>query len=147
MKLSTRVRYGMRALVELAVRNNHQPVQLKEIAESQQISLPYLEHLVNPLISAGIIKSTRGVRGGIELAKPPENIKLKEIMEVLEGPLSPVHCLENEKSCPRSASCATRDVWNDMKQAMENVLDSSTLQDLAERQRGKEAQHSTMYYI
>ena len=147
MKLSTRTRYGMRALVDLTLRDNRQPVQLKDIAESQQISLAYLEHLIIPLIAAGILKSTRGVHGGIELARSPEQIKLKEILEVLEGPLSPVHCLKDAKSCSRSGSCATRDVWNDLKKAMENVLDSSTLQDLAERQRGKNAQHAAMYYI
>ena len=70
MKLSTRTRYGMRALVDLAITGTGQPVQLKDIAGRQQISLSYLEHLINPLISAGIIKSTRGARGGIILAKP-----------------------------------------------------------------------------
>jgi Rrf2 family transcriptional regulator, cysteine metabolism repressor len=147
MKLSTRTRYGMRALVELTLRHNHHPVQLKEIAERQQISLAYLEHLIIPLISAGIVKSTRGVHGGIELAKPAEKIKLKEILEVLEGPLNPVDCLKDAKNCSRSGSCATRDVWNDLKKAMENVLESSTLQDLAERQRGKDTQPAAMYYI
>jgi len=147
MKLSTRTRYGMRALVDLTLRNRNQPVQLKEIAECQQISLAYLEHLVIPLISAGIIKSTRGVHGGIELAKPPDKIKLKDILEALEGPLAPVHCLKDEKSCARSAMCATRDVWNDMKEAMEKVLEASTLEDLTERQKGKERQPENMYYI
>lgn len=147
MKLSTRARYGMRALVDLTMRDNNHLVQLKDIAESQQISLAYLEHLIIPLISAGIIKSTRGVHGGIRLAKSPDNIRLKEILEVLEGPLSPVHCIKDEKSCPRSGTCATRDVWNDITKAMENVLDSSTLQDLADRQRGKQLQPSSMYYI
>lgn len=147
MKLSTRTRYGMRALVDLAIRNTNQPMQLKDIAERQQISLAYLEHLIIPLISAGIVKSTRGVHGGIELAKPADKIQLKEILEVLEGPLAPVYCLKDEKSCPRSGTCATRDVWSDLKRAMENVLESSTLQDLAERQKSKEMQPATMYYI
>ena len=147
MKLSTRARYGMRALVDLTLRNNNKPVQLKDIAECQEISLAYLEHLVIPLVSAGIIKSTRGVHGGIELAKSPEEIKLLDILEALEGPLAPVHCLKDKKSCARSSSCATRDVWDDMKKAMEKVLKASTLLDLAERQRGKERQPETMYYI
>jgi len=137
----------MRALVDLTLRNNNKPVQLKDIAECQEISLAYLEHLVIPLVSAGIIKSTRGVHGGIELAKSPEEIKLLDILEALEGPLAPVHCLKDKKSCARSSSCATRDVWDDMKKAMEKVLKASTLLDLAERQRGKERQPETMYYI
>jgi Rrf2 family protein len=147
MKLSTRTRYGMRALVDLTIRNKNRPVQLKDIAESQQISLAYLEHLIIPLISAGLIKSTRGVHGGVALAKSPDKIKLKDVFEALEGPLTPVHCLKDEKSCARSRTCATRDVWNDMKKAMEKVLESSTLRDLAERQKGKESQPDTMYYI
>jgi|PlaIllAssembly_1097288.scaffolds.fasta_scaffold849257_2 Rrf2 family protein len=147
MKLSTRIRYGMRALVDLTLRNKNQPVQLKEIAECQQISLAYLEHLVIPLISAGIVKSTRGVHGGIELAKPPDKIKLLDIMMALEGPLVPVQCLKDSKSCRRSRTCATRDVWDDMKKAMEKVLESSTLLDLAERQKSKEGQPENMYYI
>ena len=81
------------------------------------------------------------------MAKPPDQINLKEILEVLEGPLTPVHCLNDAKSCSRSGTCATRDVWNDLKKAMENVLESSTLQDLAERQRGKDAHPAAMYYI
>jgi Rrf2 family cysteine metabolism transcriptional repressor len=147
MKLSTRTRYGMRALLDLALHDNSRPVQLKDIAERQQISLAYLEHLIIPLISAGIVRSTRGVHGGVKLAKSAEQIRLKEILLVLEGPLAPVDCLKDEKSCPRSGMCATRDIWNDLKKAMENVLESSTLQDLADRQRGKEALPTGMYYI
>lgn len=147
MKLSTRTRYGMRAMVDLTLHNSDQPVQLKDIAERQQISLAYLEHLIMLLTSAGIVKSTRGVHGGIRLAKSPEQIQLKEILEVLEGPLAPVDCLKDEKGCPRSGTCATRDIWNDMKKALEGVLESNTLQDLADRQKGKEVQQPTMYYI
>jgi Rrf2 family transcriptional regulator, cysteine metabolism repressor len=147
MKLSTRTRYGMRALLDLAINSTGSPVQLKDIASRQQISLSYLEHLVIPLISAGILKSTRGAKGGIELAKPPNSILLKEILEVLEGPLAPVDCLKDEKNCPRSCYCATRDVWNDLKKAMENVLSASTLLDLVNRQKNKEVKQDSMYYI
>ena len=147
MKLSTRTRYGTRALVDLTLHSTGQPVQLKDIAERQQISLSYLEHLIIPLISAGVVKSTRGAHGGINLAKPPQQIQLKDIVEILEGTLAFVDCLKDEKSCPRSGICATQDVWNDMKKAMENVLESSTLQDLANRQKSKEGQLTTMYYI
>ncbi|MCR4393680.1 MAG: Rrf2 family transcriptional regulator, partial [Dehalococcoidales bacterium] len=92
MKLSTRTRYGMRALVDLALHGAGETVQLKEIAERQQISLSYLEHLIIPLIAAGFVKSVRGAKGGIKLAKSPDHISLKMIMEVLEGPLAPVDC-------------------------------------------------------
>ena len=147
MKLSTRTRYGMRALLDLAINSRGSPVQLKDIAFRQQVSLSYLEHLIIPLISAGILKSTRGSKGGIELAKPPQSILLKDILETLEGPLAPVDCLKDEKNCPRSCSCATRDVWDDLKKAMENVLSSSTLLDLVNRQKSKEPKQENMYYI
>jgi Rrf2 family cysteine metabolism transcriptional repressor len=147
MKLSTRSRYGMRALMDLVLNDKGQPVQLKDIAERQQISLSYLEHLIIPLISAGLVKSTRGARGGIILTKPPRQINLREILEVLEGPLSPVDCLKEPRSCPRSGICATRDVWDDLRKAMEKVLESKTLQDLANCQRSKEKQPASMYYI
>jgi Rrf2 family transcriptional regulator, cysteine metabolism repressor len=147
MKLSTRTRYGMRALMDLTINGTGQPVQLKDIAERQSISLSYLEHLVIPLIAAGIVKSTRGARGGIMLAKPPQQIHLKEILEVLEGPLAPVDCLKDAASCSRSGICATQDIWDEMKKAMESVLESRTLQDLAAQQKSKERQPSSMYYI
>ena len=147
MKLSTRTRYGMRALMDLALNSTGQPVQLKDIAKRQKISLSYLEHLVIPLISAGIIQSTRGARGGIKLIRPAEKIKLDEILEILEGPLAPVDCLKDSQSCTRSGLCATQDIWNEMKEAMAGVLKSKTLQDLVNNQKSKESQPATMYYI
>ncbi len=147
MKLSTRTRYGMRALMDLTLHSTGHPVQLKDIAKRQQISLSYLEHLVIPLIAAGLVKSVRGAHGGIMLAKPPQEIRLHTIMEILEGPLAPVDCLKDAQSCPRSGSCATQDVWNEMKAAMESILESKTLSDLANSQKGKEKQPVGMYYI
>jgi Rrf2 family cysteine metabolism transcriptional repressor len=147
MKLSTRTRYGMRALMDLTIHSSEQPVQLKDIAGRQNISLSYLEHLVIPLISAGIVKSTRGARGGIRLARPAQQIMLVEILEILEGPLAPVDCLQDSESCPRSGACATQDIWNELKVAMGNVLKSQTLQDLANRQKNKDGQAVAMYYI
>jgi Rrf2 family transcriptional regulator, cysteine metabolism repressor len=147
MKLSTRTRYGMRALVDLALHSTGQPVQLKDIAERQNISLSYLEHLVIPLISAGIVQSTRGSHGGVKLARATDQINLNEIMEVLEGPLFPVDCLKGSDNCARSGVCATQDIWGELKQAMEKVLKSKTLKDLAEEQKRKDGQTSAMYYI
>ena len=147
MKLSTRARYGMRALMDLTLHSTGQPVQLKDIAERQKISLSYLEHLVIPLISAGIVKSVRGAHGGIMLAKPPEDVRLKQILEVLEGPLAPVDCLRDAHSCPRSGLCATQDVWDEMRTAMEKILEAKTLRDLANNQKSKEKNPAAMYYI
>jgi len=147
MKLSTRTRYGTRALLDLAVHQGEGLVLLKDIARRQEVSLPYLEHLITPLITAGLVKSTRGARGGVLLLKPPTEIKLSEVLELLEGSIAPVDCINNPKICPRSELCVTRDVWIEMKLAMTQVLDSTTIQDLVERQRQKEQTETGMYHI
>lgn len=147
MKLSTRGRYGLRALLDLAVHQVEGSVPLKDIARRQEVSLPYLEHLITPLISGGLVKSTRGARGGVLLLKPPAEVKLTEVVQLLEGSIAPVDCLNDPRVCSRSASCVTRDIWMQMKDAMIQVLDSTTLQDLVERQRQKEQTETGMYHI
>ena len=147
MKLSTRGRYGTRVLLDLALCDGEGPVPLKDIARRQQISLPYLEHLISPLIAAGMIRSVRGARGGIWLGKLPQEIKLSEVIGLLEGSIAPVDCVSDPKVCPRSDSCVTRDIWNEMKKAMDGVLESVTLQDLVERQKGKAQSVEKMYYL
>jgi len=147
MKLSTRGRYGTRALLELALHQGEGPVLLKDISQRQQIPLQYLEHLITPLIVAGMVLSTRGPRGGVSLAKPPEEIRLSEVIQLLEGSIAPVECINNPGVCSRSELCVTRDIWGEMKKAMNGVLESTTLQDLVERQRRKECPEEVMYYI
>ncbi len=147
MKLSTRTRYGTRALLDLALHSGEGPVLLREVAQRQQISHMYLEHLITPLIAAGIIRSTRGARGGIWLAKSPQEIKLSEVIRALEGSIAPVECVNDPKYCPRSELCVTRDIWGELKKAMNGVLESTTLQDLVERQKGKEQSAEVMYHI
>ena len=147
MKLSTRGRYGLRALLDLAVHQGEGMVLLKDIARRQEVSLPYLEHLITPLIAAGLVKSTRGARGGVLLLKPPAEVTLTEVVLLLEGSIAPVDCVNDPKVCSRSASCVTRDVWIQIKDAMTQVLDSTTLQDLVERQRQKEQTETRMYHI
>ena len=137
MKLSTRVRYGTRALLDLAIHYNNEPVQLKDIAHRQDISLNYLEQIIAPLIRAGIVRSIRGARGGVQLAKQKQEVKLSDVVRILEGSISPAECVENPKSCSRSSYCATFDIWSEMKQAMDNILESTTLQDLVEQQQRK----------
>jgi len=137
----------VRALLDLALHQDEGLVPLKDIARRQEVSLPYLEHLITPLIAAGLVKSTRGARGGVLLFKPPSEIKLSEVIQVLEGSIAPVDCINNPDVCHRSASCATRDVWSEMKEAMSQVLDSTTLQDLVERQRRKGQAETEMYHI
>ena len=139
MKLSTRGRYGTRALLDLALHRGEGIVPLKDIARRQDISLSYLEHLVAPLIAAGIIKSTRGPQGGISLLKHPQYIRLSEVVQLLEGSLAPAKCVDNPKSYPRSDFCATHDIWSEVEKAINKVLGSITLQDLVKRQARKEA--------
>lgn len=147
MKVSTRGRYGTRALLELALREGEGPVSLKDVANSQEISLQYLEHLITPLIAGGLIKSTRGARGGVSLAKPAREIKLIDILALLEGSSSPVECVDKPEICSRSNYCAARDIWSDIKGAVNDVLRSVTLQEIAARQRRKMKTEEIMYYI
>jgi Rrf2 family cysteine metabolism transcriptional repressor len=147
MKLSTRARYGTRLLVDLALHFDEQPVLLKDIAQRQEISLPYLQHLITPLVTGGIVFTTRGARGGVSLSQPPGEIKLSQVIRLLEGPIAPVECVNNPAMCTRSSSCVTRDIWCDMKRAIDSVLDFTTLQDLAERQKRKEQAERVAYFI
>lgn len=147
MKLSTRARYGTRALLDLAIHQDEAPIALKDVAQRQQISVQYLEHLITPLITAGIVRSVRGPKGGVSLAKPPKQIVLSEIFQILEGSIAPVECIDNPKVCPRSESCVTRDIWDEMKKAMNGVLESTTLENLVERQKIKKPLKEAMYYI
>jgi Rrf2 family cysteine metabolism transcriptional repressor len=130
MKLSTKGRYGTRALLDLALHWDEGPILLRDIAQRQQIPLPYLEHLIAPLKAAGIIKSTRGARGGIWLAKPPQEVRLSEVIQLLEGPMALVDCVNNPQVCPHSDLCATRHIWCEIRKAINSVLESVTLQDL-----------------
>lgn len=144
MKLSTKGQYGTRALLELALHQGEGPILIKDVAQKQQIPVQYLEHLVTPLISNGIIRSARGTGGGIWLAKLPQEVRLSEVIQLLEGSTAPVECVLNPEVCDRSEFCVTRDIWSELKEAMDGVLESTTLQDLVERQQRK---LQPMYYI
>jgi Rrf2 family protein len=132
MKISTRTRYGMRAILELALAYNSGPLQIKVIAERQKISNKYLEQLVGIIKTAGLVRSLRGPHGGYVLAKPPQDIKLSEIVKVLEGSVLTVECVENEQACPSYADCITRRLWIEVNDAILNVLTGKTLADLVE---------------
>ena len=147
MRLSTRGQYGTRALLELALHWGEEPVPLKGIAQRQQIPLQYLEHLITPLIAAGVVRSTRGARGGVSLVKPPQEVRLSEVIQLLEGSSAPVKCVNDPKSCARYELCVTRDTWSELKRAIDGVLESTTLQNLVERQKIKEQTEKAMYYI
>lgn len=132
VKLSTKGRYGTRAGLELALRYNSGPIMVREIAASQDISMRYLEHILNTLRSSGLVKSTRGAKGGYELSKAPSEITLGDIVRTLEGPMDIVACT-NGKDCPKASECVMYTVWKDVKESIENILDNITLEDLVER--------------
>ena len=147
MKLSARSCYGTRALVELASRWKSGPTLLKDIARKQSISLPYLARLMSPLIAAGLVRSTRGAHGGVWLVKPPSEVNLSEVIQLLEGPVAPMACVTNADDCPHSDACATRDVWSNLEAAVTGSLSSTTLRDLVDRQNHRESTKKEMYYI
>jgi Rrf2 family protein len=137
MKLSTRGRYGVRLMLELALHYGEGPVLLRDIAGRQAISEKYLWHLINPLKTMGLIKSIRGAHGGYVLAKEPAEINLRDILLILEGSLCLVDCVDNPASCDRSDTCITRDIWSETSKNMSQTLESVTLEKMVERQRNK----------
>ena len=139
MKLSTRTRYAVRALIELALNEENKPLQLKIIAERQDISIKYLEQLIAVLRSAGFVRSIRGSKGGYVLAKPPNQIKLSDVFNCLEGAVSTVECVENKDFCHRAADCPARQVWAQVQEAIECILQSITLQDIIDKVKGNRA--------
>ena len=137
MKLSTRGHYGLRAMGELARAYGQGPLALAEIAEVEKLSLAYLEQLFASLRKAGLVESTRGVRGGYELTRDPSTIKVGQIVRVLEGPIAFVECAAEDASpscCEREENCPSRLVWQKVRDSVAEVLDSMTLADLANRQ-------------
>lgn len=142
MKISTRSRYGARLMLELAHHYENGPVRLSDVAESQGISLKYLEQLVIPLKKAGFVHSARGPKGGHTLAKPPQEVTLGEIVSVLEGDLNLTPCVVDPGTCDRSASCEMRDIWNAATKAMWDVLHGIRLSELKEK--GVKGQPFTM---
>lgn len=147
MKISAKSRYGLRVILDIALREQEEPVTIKDIARRQQIPRSYLEQMVAPLAVANILKTKRGPKGGLMLARPPRDITMSEIVTVFEGSITPVECVENPELCPRYNSCSTWDLWNEMNTAMNDVLKSITLETLVERQKRKESHKEEMYYI
>lgn len=134
-------------MLDLALNSRGEPIPLKDIARRQEISLLYLERLVAPLKAAGLLRIARGAKGGAVLLKPPGEIKLSTIIQLMEGTISPVDCVTDPGICSRSDSCITRDIWSELKEAMDGVLQSKTLQDLVDGQRRKNQSKESMYYI
>ncbi len=141
MKLSSRSRYGFRAILELAVEYGNGPLQIKTIAQREDISNKYLEQLIAMLKASGLVRSIRGPKGGYELTRPPSDVKLSDVFTTLEGPVVTVECLEHPEFCPRCTECVTRDVWAQMQSAIMGVLESMTLQDLVDKSKLGQAEN------
>lgn len=133
MKISTKGRYAVRLMLDIAVNSNGENVSLKDISKRQDISLKYLEQIVNTLSKAGLLRSQRGAQGGYRLTKDPEEYTVGDILRVTEGEMAPVSCLEDEEnSCPKSASCPTLKLWTGLYKAITDYLDGTTIADLME---------------
>jgi len=137
MRLTTKGRYGLRLMLDLAMNFGKQPVLLKDIAKRQDISEKYLWQLVSILKSAKLINSVRGAHGGYKLIKNPREITLKEIISTLEGSMCLVDCVENSAACKRSAACSARDIWVLLSGKIIDTLKSFTLEELVNNQKKK----------
>lgn len=134
MKISTKGRYAMRMLLDLAEHQNCGFIALKDIAKRQHISKKYLEQIIPIFNNSGILKTTRGAQGGYQLAKSPEKYTVGEILRLTEGNLSPVACLEEDPiSCERREECSMLPVWQGLSTVINEYLDGITLQDILEQ--------------
>lgn len=133
MQISTKGRYALRLMLDLAVHNTGEHVKIKDIASRQAISEKYLEQIISSLKKAGYVKSLRGAQGGYTLARNPQDYTVGMILRLTEGSMKPVACLEDEPNqCARSGECVTLRLWKMLDEAIEGVLDKVTLQDLVD---------------
>jgi len=139
MRVSTKGRYGLRAMLQLAQSFDEGPVLMRTIAQSQGISIKYLHALLTMLKGAGLVRSVRGASGGYTLTRSPSKIRISEVFEVLEGSPSLVECVEDKGLCKRAERCPARDIWWDLSKVIENTLSSLTLEDAITRMRKKGA--------
>jgi len=137
MRLSTKCRYGTRAMIEIARHYKEGPVKRKDISHSQKISSGYLENILIALKSRNLIKTVRGANGGFALEVPPSRITMFQIVSALEGSIVPVECVDDSGACDRSADCAARKLWQELYNAQKAVLTKTTLQVLVDRADSK----------
>lgn len=144
MKISTKGRYALRLMLDLALAEPGSPVPLRDVAQRQNISDKYLEQIVTPLSRAGLVRSVRGAGGGYLLTRAPAGYTVGEILRPLEGSLAPVSCVDGSECCERAEQCVTLEVWRQIQQAVSGVVDHITLADLVEKQRLKTRQPSDL---
>ncbi len=138
MKISTRGRYALRLMLDLAINHTGSYIPLKAIAQRQELSDKYLEQIIHLLSKAGFVQSTRGAQGGYRLSRLPKDYTVGEILRLAEGSLAPVSCLEDSVSCPRRDACVTIGLYRKLQEAVNKVVDTTTLQDLVEDYRCKQ---------
>ncbi|MGV7929796.1 MAG: RrF2 family transcriptional regulator [Spirochaetota bacterium] len=131
MKLSTRSRYGLRLLYQLALHYEESPVQLSDISEKEDISEKYLGQIIIQLRSSGLVGSVRGSQGGYYLARQPSQVTVKDALSILEGSLCPVDCVET-RQCDRAGDCSTRRIWSLLNDRINETLSGITLADMVE---------------
>ncbi len=134
MKISTRGRYALRLMLDLANNQTGEPVKLKDVARRQGISEKYLEQIIAVLNKGGLVRSIRGAQGGYLIARDPSEYTVGMILRLTEGSLTPVECLESDTCCERETDCVTRILWKKVADAVSQVIDSTTLQDLLDWQ-------------
>ena len=147
MRVSTKGRYGTRAMLDVALHADEGLVHLKDVAERQEVSKKYLEHLVARLEADGLLRTVRGAGGGVALVRPPSEVTLLDILQTLEGPLEPVECVDRPEVCSRAGNCGARDLWAELGSVTTEFLRSVTLEDLCERQKGREQPAALTYHI
>ena len=147
MKISTKGRYGLRVLLDIALHQEGGPVILRDIAKRQKISEKYLWQVINLLKSAGLVTSVRGAKGGYALAKPPIQISILEVISILEGPVTIVDCVDSAENCSRSTTCVTREVWKLIEDNLKKTMAGITLQQLVDKQLANDAGKSFNYVI
>ncbi len=134
MKISTKGRYGLRMMIDIAMNQNEGPVSVRDIARRQSLSDKYLEQIITQANKAGLLKSIRGAGGGYQLSRPAKDISVGEILRVMEGSLSPVECVRERGAepapCQNAGECATYELWRDIKTAVDQVIDNRSLQDM-----------------
>ena len=142
MRLTTKARYGSRAMLDLALNYGEGPVVLKDVAQRQDVSEGYLENIMAVLAAEGLVESVRGKRGGFMLAQHPEKILLGSVVRAAEGSVAPVSCVDDPEECDRAGYCVTRDIWSELKDVTQRYLDSITLQDMVEMHHKKVAKRA-----
>ena len=147
MRLTTKGRYGTRAMVDLALNSKNGPVSSGDIAQRECVSRGYLEQILLRLAAQNLVRPVRGRAGGFVLARSPSQITAAEIVEALEGPTDVVQCTEDPACCERSLFCATRDVWSGVSRAIDAHLSGITLADMAGRQREMQETRAATYSI